>query len=153
MPHNLMLQQMLSSKNTIFKVLLAENDAIVCVKSAMINENGRSVPQWCCYYVETYAVLIYLFVQLNWCGRRGPLWRSWSWCCPSWWWRGPTSPSVSSSFLFPFVLVLTLGDGQQHHRHRWFDRGNRLGIVLHRNWVWHGRSRRLYNVYKSNLTL
>ena len=53
MPCNLMLQQMLSSKNTIFKVLLADNDAIVCVKSAMINENGRSATQWCCYCVET----------------------------------------------------------------------------------------------------
>ena len=52
---------MLSSKNTIFKVLLADNDdAIVCVKSAMINENGRSATQRCCYYVETYDVLIFL---------------------------------------------------------------------------------------------
>ena len=34
-----------SSKNTIFQVLLADNDAIVCVKSAMINENGRSATQ------------------------------------------------------------------------------------------------------------
>ena len=52
---------MFSSKNIIFKVLLADNDAIVCVKSAMINENGRSATQRCCYYVETFAVLIFLF--------------------------------------------------------------------------------------------
>ena len=43
-------------------------------------------------------------LQLDWCGRRGPLWRSWSWCCPSWWRRGPTSPSASSSFFFIFSL-------------------------------------------------
>ena len=36
-------------------------------------------------------------------------------------------------FYFLLVSILTSGDGQQHHRHRWFDRGNRLGIVLHRN--------------------